>query len=482
VQPDAAGPVDYFHLELDSHDVILAEGAPSESFVDNDNRAMFDNADEYHALYPDAAPAPARHCAPRVEDGEALETVRRRLADRADPAASALAAVTQHQPDLRGFLDRASRARVSGWAWDAQRPDEPVALEVLDNGEVIARVLANRYRADLATAGIGRGFHSFDLAIPGGLSPLTRHVIAVRTAAEGAMLAHSPLVIEPAAQFDARLQAAVAGAVAALDADGERDRVLDFLAAQTELLLQQRADDAARREARHASWEVRRRWGRDAVAADPVLRALVIDERMPADRDAGSQAILSHMRALRSLGYAVSFAAALDLSADAGSAAGLEAEGIACCRLPAYASVEEVLRRQAGCFDVVYLHRLSNAAKYTALVRQHCPRARVLFGVAALQHPLLARQARVAARDDVLAESQRVRLAECVAALSADAVLTPSAHEAAVLRQAVPAAAVHVVAAGCDEAGVAAALKAAIDGRPGLMSRPAAPLEQAAAE
>jgi hypothetical protein len=75
-----------------------------------------------------------------------------------------------------------------------------------------------------------------------------------------------------------------------------------------------------------------------------------------------------------------------------------------------------------------------------------------------------------------------VRLAECVAALSADAVLTHSTHEAAVLRQAVPGAAVHVVAAGCDEAGVVAALKAAIDGRPVLMPMAAAPAQQAAAE
>jgi hypothetical protein len=117
VQPEAAGPVDYFHLELDSHDVILAEGAASESFVDNDSRAMFDNAGEYHALYPDAAPQPARHCAPRVEDGEAVETVRRRLAERADPAAAVLAALAIPAGtgrDLRGFLDHASRARVGG--------------------------------------------------------------------------------------------------------------------------------------------------------------------------------------------------------------------------------------------------------------------------------------------------------------------------------------------------------------------------------
>src|SRR6202012_5906089 len=47
VQPMGAGDVEYVHVELDSHDVILAEGAPSETFVDDDSRTMFNNASEY---------------------------------------------------------------------------------------------------------------------------------------------------------------------------------------------------------------------------------------------------------------------------------------------------------------------------------------------------------------------------------------------------------------------------------------------------
>ena len=72
--------VDYYHVELDSHDVILAEGAPSESFVDDDSRAMFHNALEHAAGHPERSPAPALYCAPRVDSGYALEAVRQRLA------------------------------------------------------------------------------------------------------------------------------------------------------------------------------------------------------------------------------------------------------------------------------------------------------------------------------------------------------------------------------------------------------------------
>ena len=41
-----AGPVTYFHVELDRHALLLAEDLPAESFVDNVGRAAFDNAEE----------------------------------------------------------------------------------------------------------------------------------------------------------------------------------------------------------------------------------------------------------------------------------------------------------------------------------------------------------------------------------------------------------------------------------------------------
>jgi microcystin-dependent protein len=81
VQAERVEKVEYFHIELDTHDVILAEGAPSETFVDDDSRGVFHNADEYAALYPGVA-RPARYCAPRLDSGYEVEAVRRRLAER----------------------------------------------------------------------------------------------------------------------------------------------------------------------------------------------------------------------------------------------------------------------------------------------------------------------------------------------------------------------------------------------------------------
>ena len=80
--------VDYVHVELDTHDVILAEGAPSESFMDDESRGMFHNAHEFATLYPDAGD-PGQFCGPKVTDGYELEAIRRRLAMVAGKMAAA---------------------------------------------------------------------------------------------------------------------------------------------------------------------------------------------------------------------------------------------------------------------------------------------------------------------------------------------------------------------------------------------------------
>ena len=84
VQADRVERVDYFHIELDTHDIIIAEGALSESFVDDDSRGIFQNAHEFAALYPNTpAVRPARYCAPRVAFGTRVEAARRQIAQRA---------------------------------------------------------------------------------------------------------------------------------------------------------------------------------------------------------------------------------------------------------------------------------------------------------------------------------------------------------------------------------------------------------------
>ena len=86
---------------------------------------------------------------------------------------------------LRGNLEFVSRHRLQGWLQDPSIPDAGIPLAIFDNGERIAQVVANSYRADLERAGIARGRHGFVVDIPGGLSPLARHVVQVRLERDG---------------------------------------------------------------------------------------------------------------------------------------------------------------------------------------------------------------------------------------------------------------------------------------------------------
>lgn len=49
----------YYHVETDAHDVILAHGAASETFIDAPDRQSFDNYDDFAARYGDGSPVPS---------------------------------------------------------------------------------------------------------------------------------------------------------------------------------------------------------------------------------------------------------------------------------------------------------------------------------------------------------------------------------------------------------------------------------------
>ena len=82
--------IDYFHIECPQHDLLLANGTPSESWLDYGNRHAFDNATERPAAVPihrpliEAEPAPLpQHCVPCLQEGPAVTAVRRALQRRA---------------------------------------------------------------------------------------------------------------------------------------------------------------------------------------------------------------------------------------------------------------------------------------------------------------------------------------------------------------------------------------------------------------
>jgi hypothetical protein len=78
--------VTYWHVELESHDVILAEGLPCESYMDAGNRAFFGR--EYGRLGEidprHAAESLTRYARPFVDHGPIVEAIRSRLAARGE--------------------------------------------------------------------------------------------------------------------------------------------------------------------------------------------------------------------------------------------------------------------------------------------------------------------------------------------------------------------------------------------------------------
>jgi hypothetical protein len=84
--------IDYYHVELDAHDVMLVDGMAAESFLDVGNRAAFSNGGEPVMLHPDFARKTwdAEACAPDLPKGEELSLLRRRLLDQAQILGHAL--------------------------------------------------------------------------------------------------------------------------------------------------------------------------------------------------------------------------------------------------------------------------------------------------------------------------------------------------------------------------------------------------------
>ena len=178
--------------------------------------------------------------------------------------------------------------------------------------------------------------------------------------------------------------------------------------------------------------------------AGPV--ALIVDDCVPTpDQDAGSNAVVEHMRALQRLGYKACFVASDRLEHSRRYTALLEQEGIQCFDAPYYSSVEEVLRREGSGVKLAYLHRVGNAAQFTSLIRQRLPGARVVYSVADLHHLRLRREGEIMGSPELLGEAARVEAVEMAAVHAADAVIVHSEHEAALLRAAAPQAAITVV-------------------------------------
>ncbi|GBR10979.1 glycosyltransferase [Acetobacter oeni] len=344
---------------------------------------------------------------------------------------------------LRSSVDVIGRDRVAGWVRDDGAPESRLGIVVTVDGALVRRVLANKLRADLRDNGFGDGRYGFDLPLAPPLSADTDHTVAVICAETGEDLPGSPFHFAATRRFNETFRQHVRQTLSGLTSGAHREQALQFLSAELTGLRRQQGRDDARLLATELHREARRSGGKEVGPTSD--RILFIDDRAPdPTRDAGSCALLSHMQAARALGYDVCFIASV-IDATRASARELEKLGITCFHPPTWPDVEMLLRAQAGSFDAIYFHRLSNASRYLSLARHYIPGARLISGVADLAYLRIERQAMIEGRPElrILAGQERVR--EHMATWASHAVITHSSVEATLLGRAVPTAHIHVV-------------------------------------
>jgi len=111
----------YFHIELDRHAVLRAEGLPAESYLDTGNRAAFANGGRTVMLHPEFALQVWRRdaCADLVLDGPQLEAARSLVLDRAEALGYCLTA----DPALELLVDgQPLQPHVAGRTWTLVLP------------------------------------------------------------------------------------------------------------------------------------------------------------------------------------------------------------------------------------------------------------------------------------------------------------------------------------------------------------------------
>lgn len=115
IRQESRKSIHYYHIELDTHSIIYAEGTPSETYLDTGNRANFSNGGAPVALHPDFAQTLRERegCAPFHESGATVEKIRAQLIARASLALTTDPAFRlRAQPD--GSIALLSRSAIPG--------------------------------------------------------------------------------------------------------------------------------------------------------------------------------------------------------------------------------------------------------------------------------------------------------------------------------------------------------------------------------
>lgn len=101
--------------------------------------------------------------------------------------------VAVQSTDFRFYLDAVSGKQIEGWIIRTEQPSHRCVVALREGGQIIARAVASRYRADLASAGIGDGHHSFVIPTPPALLDGEEHLLEIIERDSGIPLTRRPI-------------------------------------------------------------------------------------------------------------------------------------------------------------------------------------------------------------------------------------------------------------------------------------------------
>lgn len=91
-----------------------------------------------------------------------------------------------------GFVYGVDCETFRGWAWNRDKVNTVISVDILDGATVIATLPAGDFRQDLLNAGKGNGKHAFSFPIPANLKDGQPHLLTARVASSSFMLKNPP--------------------------------------------------------------------------------------------------------------------------------------------------------------------------------------------------------------------------------------------------------------------------------------------------
>lgn len=101
----------------------------------------------------------------------------------------------QDKPIEAGRLDTVDADFIAGWARDKKTPGTPVRVDIYDGETLLASVLADQFREDLKSAGVGDGNFGFSYATPPRMKDGRPHTVRAKISGIGYELPGSPKVV-----------------------------------------------------------------------------------------------------------------------------------------------------------------------------------------------------------------------------------------------------------------------------------------------